>query len=209
MLICGRNLIVKHFNVRERLIENTIRIIAENGLDKTTTKAIVSGTGINEAYIYSHFSSKDELLAAAFESLDSELVTEALRHLEQLQGDPADREARCRAYFNAMWRFFLEKKERSTAFVQYYYSPYFKKYSAESHRERYLPLVEGFQRAFREEANTWMILNHVLTTMMDFSLKVIDGALPDDEDTEEHVFRVVYHSVKIYFKGKEEEEKAV
>lgn len=55
--------ILKHHNVRSRLIDNTIMVIAANGLDKTTTKAIVKGTDINEAYIYSHFSDKEDLLS--------------------------------------------------------------------------------------------------------------------------------------------------
>lgn len=34
---------MKHHNVRNRLIDNTIMVIAANGLEKTTTKAIVKG----------------------------------------------------------------------------------------------------------------------------------------------------------------------
>ena len=41
---------MKHHNVRNRLIDNTIMVIAANGLDKTTSKAIVKGTDINEEY---------------------------------------------------------------------------------------------------------------------------------------------------------------
>jgi len=200
---------MKHYNVRERLIENTIRVIAEYGLDKTTTKTIVRGTGINEAYIYSHFDSKEDLLTCAFEALDQELVAEALKHISLMGQQDLDYKVRARMYFDAMWEFFLGKKERSLAFVRYYYSPYFRKFSAESHRERYVPLEERFRRVFREEANVWMIMNHILTTMMDFSVKVIDGVLPNDEDTSEHVFRLVYHSAELYFKTKDEETKSL
>lgn len=41
--------------MREKLIARTISVIATEGLDKTTTKAITTGTGINEAYIPSLF----------------------------------------------------------------------------------------------------------------------------------------------------------
>lgn len=40
---------------RNMLIARTISVIAGQGLDKTTTKAITDGTGINEAYIYRYF----------------------------------------------------------------------------------------------------------------------------------------------------------
>ena len=77
----GRVVILKHQNVRNRLIENTIKIIAENGFDKTTTKAIVSGTGINEAYIYRDFADKEDLFVKVFEKLDEELFAKLMQHL--------------------------------------------------------------------------------------------------------------------------------
>ena len=87
--------------------------------------------------------------------------------------------------------------------MRYYYSPYFSKYSAVDHKRRYRPLVDKFKDAFREDANVWMILNHILTTMLDFAVKVFDGAVPNDNDTAEHVFRLLYVSVRQYFKEKE------
>lgn len=41
--------IVKHHNVRNRLIDNTIMVIAANGLDKTTTKERPKRGNFNEA----------------------------------------------------------------------------------------------------------------------------------------------------------------
>ena len=84
--------------------------------------------------------------------------------------------------------------------MRYYYSPYFDKYSADAHKARFEPLILKFQDAFREESNVWMLLNHILSTMMDFALKVYDGELPNNEETAEHVFRIIYYAVRPYFK---------
>lgn len=54
-----------------------------------------------------------------------------------------------------------------------------------------------------------MILSHGLTTMLAFSVHVYNDNVPDNEDTEEHVFRVVYQSVKQYFKNNEESNSAI
>ena len=67
--------------LRETLIARTISVIANEGLDKTTTKAITSGTGINEAYIYRAFANKDDLLIKTFDKLDDELVNATNLHL--------------------------------------------------------------------------------------------------------------------------------
>lgn len=191
-------------NVRETLIDRTVSVIAAKGLDKTTTKAIVKGTGINEAYIYKYFDSKDALLVTAFDALDEELLSEVMRHLPLMYMYEMDFMMRWRFFFTGMWRFFRRNEERCVAFIRYYYSPYFREYSAEVHQQRYAPFISGVRDAFVPGANVWMLFNHVLTTMLDFAIRVFDGAVPDDEDTEEHVFRLVYYSIVNYFKQTEE-----
>ena len=191
---------MKHTNVKEVLIDRAISVLGTAGMDKTTTKAIVSGTGISEVYIYRHFTNKEHLLASAFEKLDEELAQKATMHIHLMYIQSMDFHTRCRFFFSAVWEFLLQNQTKCYAFIRYFYSPYFAKYSAEFHKERFMPLATKFQDAFKENANVWMLLNHILATMLDFAVKVYDGQLPNDEDTAEHVFRVVYHAMYPYFK---------
>ena len=89
------------------------------------------------------------------------------------------------------------------AYNQYFYSPYFARFSAEGHKKRFLPLVAKFKDAFKDEADVWMILNHILNVMLDFAIKVHNSQMPDDDVYAEHVFRVIYASVKQYFRDNE------
>ena len=130
--------------MRQTLIAKTISVIANEGLDKTTTKAITQGTGINEAYIYRCFAHKEDLLTKAFETLDEELVRKAMQHISVMYMSELEYELRCRVFFEAVWKFLLGNKDKCLAFVRYYYSPYFAKYSAFEHKKRYSPLVEKF-----------------------------------------------------------------
>ncbi len=193
---------MKHHNVRDTLIDRTISVIASEGLDKTTTKAIVTGTDINEVYIYRKFENKEELLTRAFESLDEELVNKAMSHISVMYDTKYDYELRCWIFFGHVWNFLLGNKEKCLAFVQYYYSPYFQKYSIEAHKIRYIPLVNKFKDAFIDEADVWMILNHILNVMLDFAVKVHNKQMPKDDNYVEHIFRVIYASVNQYFKQK-------
>ena len=203
-LILERDVVIlKHQNVRNRLIENTIRIIAENGFDKTTTKAIVSGTDINEAYIYRDFSDKEDLFVKVFDQLDEELIAKLMQHLPVMYMSELEFEVRCRVFFTAVWKFLLGNKEKCLAFVRYYYSPYFNKCSADRHKQRYRPLVEKFSEAFIDEADVWMILNHILNVMLDFAVKVHNDHMSKEDSYSEHVFRVIYRSVEQYFKKEE------
>ena len=191
---------MKHYDVQNRLIDRTITVIAEHGLDKTTTIAIVKGTDNNEAYIYRYFSDKEDLLSHVFDTLDEELVAKVMQHLPVMYMRELEYELRCRVFFEAVWKFLLGNKEKRLAFVRYYYSPYFTKYSAESHKRRYVPVVEKFKEAFKDEADVWMILNHILNVMLDFAVKAHNGQMPKEDNYVEHVFLVIYASVKQYFR---------
>lgn len=186
--------------VRERLIARTITVIANEGLDRTTTKAIVKGTDINEVYIYRYFANKEDLLAKMFAKLDDEFVEKVLLHIPVMYRIELDFELRCRFFFAAFWKFLLDNREKCLAFRQYYYSPYFTRLSVNEHKERCQPIVKKFGDAFRVEADVWMIINHILNVMLDFAVMVHNGQVSAGEDYEEHVFRVVYYSVQQYFK---------
>ena len=191
---------------RATLIARTIAVIANDGLDKTTTKAVVRDTGINEAYIYRHYSDKEDLLSKTFDSLDTELVTAVLQHLPIMRLPDLDTKTRCRMYFTAVWQFLLGNREKCLAFVQYYYSPYFKRNSYAAHQQRYAPLVEQFSPFFRPRADVWLILNHILNVMLDFAVKVHNGQMPEEDNYAEHVFLVIYTSIEQYFKTSTESE---
>lgn len=194
---------MKQDEIRRKLIDGTIHVIATDGLDKATTKQIGIETSINEAYIYRCFKDKEDLFAKTFESLDDELVNKAMENITVMYMPDFEYHLRCRVFFNSIWHFLLGNRDKCVTYIRYYYSPYFFKNSAEKHNEKYIHLIEKLSEAFRAESNVWMIMNHILNTMFDFSIKVYNGVIPDNEDTEEHVFRLVYYSVKQYFRNKE------
>lgn len=195
---------MKREEIRQRLIEGTIRVIALEGLDGATTKRIGCETQLNEAYIYRCFDDKEHLFAGAFAALDEELAAQCMKHVAVMYDTGLPFDTRCWLFFSGVWRFLLGGRDKCIAFLRYYYSPYFERFSAQEHRVRFEPLCEKFSAAFRPEANVWMLLIHILNVMLDFVLKVFDGYVPDNDDTAEHVFRLLYVSVKQYFKTEEE-----
>ncbi len=194
---------LKQDETRQKLIDGTIHVIARDGLDKATTKQIGNDTAINEVYIYRCFSDKEDMFSKTFDSLDEELVTVAMKNVCIMYMNELEFETRCRLFYSAVWRFILRNSDKCLAYIRYYYSTYFKKNSARSHKERFVPLIEKFKGAFRDESNVWMIFNHMLMTVLDFAVRVFDGSVPDNDDTEEHVFRLIYYSAQQYFKAKE------
>lgn len=195
---------MKQDEFRQLLIDGTIRVIARDGLDKASAKQIELEAGINAVYIYRCFKDKEDLFVKTFDSLDEELARETLKGVSVMYATDMPYVQRCRAFFGDIWRFLIGNRDKCLAFVRYFYSPYFARYSAENHKRRYMPLLAKFQDAFNDQADVWMILNHILNVMLDFAVKVHNGQMSDSGDYSEHVFRVIYASVKQYFRNNEE-----
>lgn len=194
---------MKYSEIRQRLIDGTIRIIAREGLEKASTKQIGLTTSTNEAYIYRCFKDKEDMFAKTFDALDEELLAKSMQHVEVMYRADMEFVQRCRSYFREVWAFLLSCRDKCLVYVQYFYSPLFTKYSAKEHEKRFAPLLAKFRDAFRDEADVWMILNHILNVMLDFAVKVHNDQMPNNEEYAEHVFRVIYASVKQYFRNNE------
>lgn len=196
---------MKRDETRRRLIEGSIQVIAKYGLDRASTKQIGISTSTNEAYIYRCFEDKDDLFVNTFEYLDEELFCTTMKHIDVMYMKSLEYEMRCRSYFSAVWGFMLGNRDKCLTYVRYYYSPYFNKFSVETHKKRFFPLVCKFKDAFKDEADVWLILNHILNIMLDFAIKVHSDQMPKEDNYTEHVFRVIYRSVEQYFRNSNSE----
>jgi AcrR family transcriptional regulator len=190
---------------REVFIGNTIRLVAEGGFEKATTRAIAHSRGnvgnvkMNEVHIYRVFGTKENLFAEVFKLLDSELIFVIRDNLSVFDSDKEFKE-QCRELFHNIWRFLLSEETKCRYFTQYYYSPYFKGTIQTQHRQHYKVLIEKLSDGFKDDADVHSLLHHCITTMLDFAIRVYNGALEDKEENEYHIFNVVYSSIASYLK---------
>ena len=159
---------------------------------------------MNEVYIYRYFEDKEDLFSKTFDYLDEQLFEKIMQHFSVMDIQDMEFELRCRFFFFSIWSFLLGSREKALTYTRYYYSTYFMKYSCTAHQRRYQPFLEKIKPAFKEEADVWMILNHILNVILDFSVKVHNGQMSSEDNYAEHVFRVIYVSVKQYFKQAKE-----
>ncbi|MFF3936797.1 TetR/AcrR family transcriptional regulator [Streptomyces phaeofaciens] len=52
-------------DTKTRLLEGALRTVAEQGIAKTSARTVAAAAGVNQALVFYHFGSVDELLAAA------------------------------------------------------------------------------------------------------------------------------------------------
>lgn len=61
---------------RQQILKNASKVFAEHGLSGARTKEIAKACNINEAVLYTHFESKDELFRESFHFMQKDLLDE-------------------------------------------------------------------------------------------------------------------------------------
>ena len=192
--------------IKSLIISNAIRLIAEGGFEKATTKELAYSGGnlpdqkMNEVYIYRLFGSKEEVYEEAFLQLDRELFSVIAKEEEAF--DAMDGNIRECLYdmFSRIWCFVVGNEERCRCYVRYYYSIYFKGKSFEAHQNRFNKMVVKMSHLFKEEAEVYAILHSVFIMLFDFSIRVYNGEIEDNDINRPHIFNVLYCMMMTYFK---------
>ncbi len=181
--------------LRNDLIQSAIHVVAQYGLDKTTTKRLAGELGINEVYIYRAFKDKDALLTEAFIAVDNEFSNFLLSALPVMEQTEIPISYRCFLLFSKVWQFILSDKEKCLFFILFYYSRYFNRLDIRKRNERYRKVIAAMAPAFTEGTDVWGVLNHIFDTLFSSALKVIRGEITESETTPNEIFQRIYLSV--------------
>lgn len=76
---------------RDQLVHAAITVLASAGEARTTMTAVCAEAGLTERYFYESFTSRDEVLVAALDSVSDEIARTALDAVAASSGEPADR----------------------------------------------------------------------------------------------------------------------
>lgn len=192
--------------IRNTLVENTIHLIAEGGFEKATTRAITHDgyippeVKLNEVYIYRIFGGKEELYAEAFRCLDCELINELNKDIDEFCHSSNSIKQNFKILFDHLWSFVLRNEDHCRCYVRYYYSVYYKGASQKMHHQFFDQIVKRLNPIFKPEADVKSLLHSVFTTLLDFAIRVYNGDIPDNQDSADHIFNVLYLSISSYFK---------
>ena len=192
--------------MRQKLMEAAIHVVATEGIHKATTKAIANHSGINEVYIYRLFSDKDDLFAQTFALIDSELIACILKYEPIMKMQGIEIGERCYIFFKSCWRNILDY-DKCSFFIKYYYSHYYDSYSPVKRKKAYAKVIESFTPAFRKDTDVWKIFNRILDIVYSTVIKILRGEIPDNEETAEDVFRVLYSALEPFFIWSESKKK--
>ena len=197
--------------MRQNLIDSAVRVVAREGLDRTTTKLIAAEAGLNEAYIYRGFSSKEDLLRAALHMEDTRFVEYITKHLSMMRLTGISWKERCYLLFKYVWEFILEVPDDCRFYIRYYYSANFLKYARDEHLECYRRLKMIASIAFKPDISISLLLHQMFETLLGYAARVNYGEMQNDEQSCRTAFEQIYYFTAPHFKESvlTEEEKGV
>jgi AcrR family transcriptional regulator len=98
---------------RQEILAAAMQLFAQKGFRGTTTRDLATQAEVNEAIIFRHFKTKEELYSAIIESKAGENRNARLEELERFASANDDAN-----FFRTVGRSFLEKHEQDTTFLR-------------------------------------------------------------------------------------------
>jgi AcrR family transcriptional regulator len=176
---------------RRALMDSTIHVVAQGDFDGATTRAISSGAGLNDAYIYRLFGSKENLFKTTFLDLCRKMSSTLLRNMPILTWENIDLKERCWIYFSRIWERVSSNCDECLFFIRYYNSAYFKDCSSEERKKEYEPFIQKVSSFFERGIDVWTEINWIFDIIFAAAIKVARGDIANDEATAQSVFEMI------------------
>lgn len=181
-----------HERLKRELMKSAVHVIATDGLDRTTTKAISIDSGRNEVYIYREYENKEDLMRAAFIREDKRLVYKLLCTFPVMRDTSVSWKERCYMLWEPIWRYLLDDDDRCFFYIRYYYSSNFKCYAEKEHVRCFKRIKRISAPVFKEGTDVSILLYQVFEAMLSGAYHVRDGRIKDSEVNCRRVFDQVY-----------------
>ena len=188
---------------KNRLIEATIAIAAEEGLNGLSMKQVVRRAQTSETLIYQHFENKEGLYYACFNVINEELKS----FLDNYPDETGENRDEVYEFVHKLWldffRFLVEHKERTYFYYSYRNSAYINPYreAAAENSAKYLKKFDEIYQKINVDSGINLTVDrnclwsYVLDTTYTFAHHVIQGEIQDTPETCEHMWMLLSHGL--------------
>lgn len=180
------------YEMKQVFLKSAVHVVAREGLEKATTKAIAKDAGLNEAYIYKCFSGKDELLNEALRMEDENFAVLLHETLPIMHDSCLPWKSRAFVLWKRSWDFILEEPDDCVFYIKFYFASIGLNSVYRKHLDSYQPLVEKVRPSFKPGTNMEMVVHQIFCTMLFYASRVMDRSLEYNEETTRWVFEQIY-----------------
>ena len=190
-------------NSKEELIDATMKIVSEYGINNFSMKQITNYVGVSEALIYKHFNTKDELLDTCFKRYDDS-IGDIIKQFDMLSiRSEEDFNIKAHAVWITYFKFLLFNDYRTIFYFQYRWSSHYNRYlKANGTPEKYFINMDNIIDVSKKRLNfinldeLKVFLHFVYDTTGNFAQKIIYGQLPNNDETIEHIWKLIFNGIQ-------------
>lgn len=166
------------------------------GLEGVRIKNIAELANLTPGAIYRYFESKEDLMRTCFVTVDRQvaaLFDQIQLDLQMLDSHPVEQ---VRALWHPYFRFWIAHPDETVFYHRFRDSASFPKYDRlrdVRHFDTFIQMVENFRQAYPglNRLNTSILSLHMLTSTVLCAKYVVEGTLPDTEETENSIFQLL------------------
>ncbi len=186
-----------------KIMSAAIKAVRQYGLEGVRIQNISELAGISPGALYRYFNGKEQLMMECFTYIDRQ----AASVFERLQFDPqimlTDPVQAVRDLWVPYFRFWLARPDETVFYHRFRDSTFFPVYDKTrdvSYFDTFVGMIKTFFKVFPrlKQINQDLLWLHVLTSTVMYAKYVVEGVLPDNQETEDTVFRFLIEGLSGY-----------
>lgn len=183
-------------DTKMRIIFAAMKAVRQYGLEGMRIQNVSDLAGISPGALYRYFEGKNQLIVECFTYVDRQ----AAAIFEQCKFDPSAMAADPMEAVKCLWlpyfRFWTAHPDETVFYHRFRDSAFFPKYDKSrdvTYFNTFIGMVEAFMQAFPrlKQINQDLLWLHVLTSTVMYAKYVVEGTLPNDQETEDAIFQLL------------------
>ena len=192
-------------DTRMRIIFAAMKAVRRYGLEGVRIQNVSELAEISPGALYRYFDSKETLILECFTYVDKQ----AALVFDQMELNPLTMLSDPMGAVKSLWlpyfRFWTAHPDETVFYHRFRDSTFFPAYDRvrdASYFKAFVGMVRAFMTTFPglRQIDQNLLWLHVLTTTVLYAKYVVEGVLPNDEQTEETVFRLLTTGLSGYLK---------
>ena len=192
-------------DTRNRILKATCKAVRQYGLDGVRIQNISELAGLSPGALYRYFDSKETLLEACFFEVDKR-VAELFERMdidwEMIMEDPVNS---IRALWLSYFRFWIARPDETIFYSSFRNTPNFHIFD----RERDISHFQALDNTLKKtkdifpglrKVNQKILCIHILSVTAMYARFVVEGILPDNEQTENDIFHLLFTGMASLFR---------
>lgn len=180
-------------DIDKQMIEATISLGAEIGLESVTTMKVGIACEVAEPTVYRHFVSKENLLYQAYLSIDNELAL----LIDKLEFSDASKvKSSAKTVWTDVFEYFITHREETSYYIQYRHSIHYNTAIEMERSGAFGTLYKKNLEAAREKDKDYaLISDFVVDNTLNLADKIHQGQLEDSKDTRDFMSALVISTI--------------